>query len=199
MIKKSFFRTLWDLLLAPLRFLLPDHISGKLRLTSLQEERFSAVLPEISGMLLDVGAGDNMLVKTYGRGVGVDVYGWGGDTLLVEDSSKLPFKSESFDTATCVAALNHIPNRDEVVSEIFRILKPGGYFIVTMIPLWIGRISHTLRFFGEHSKRGMKEGELYGMSNRSIIELCIRSGFKFVLHKRFLYWINNLLKFQKPI
>jgi SAM-dependent methyltransferase len=197
--KKSFFQALKDFIFTPLRFLLPNHISRKLTLSSLQDERILAVFPEIEGSLLDVGAGDNMLVNTYGQGVGVDVYDWGGGALIVKDSAKLPFKSSSFDTITCLAALNHIPNREEVVSEVFRLLRPGGHFVVTMIPLWLGKICHRIQFFDEHRKREVKEGELFGMSNQDIIDLCTKSGFTFVSHKRFLFSLNNLLKFQKAL
>jgi ubiquinone/menaquinone biosynthesis C-methylase UbiE len=42
------------------------------------------------------------------------------------DGAKLPFESEMFDLATCINALNHIPDAPDVVHDISRVLKPGG-------------------------------------------------------------------------
>jgi len=76
----------------------------------LDEIRFSTVLPFIEGDLLDIGCGMNELVRDYyKKGIGVDVDSRGGDdVLIVKDSSKLEFEDKSFDTATILAALNHI-------------------------------------------------------------------------------------------
>ncbi|MBA7545988.1 2-methoxy-6-polyprenyl-1,4-benzoquinol methylase, mitochondrial [subsurface metagenome] len=87
------------------------------------------MLPHIRGRLLDIGCGTNKLVKFYmGEGIGVDVYQWGGGDvdLLFDNSAKLPFKNETFDTVTIVGALNHIPNRSEVLAEAHRILRQMG-------------------------------------------------------------------------
>ena len=45
--------------------LLPDSQSERLHLTSLRAERYAAVLPELRGRILDIGAGDNALVRLY--------------------------------------------------------------------------------------------------------------------------------------
>jgi len=51
----------------------------------------------------------------------------GGDVdLLLDNSAKLPFKNETFDTVTIGDALNHIPNRSEVLAEAHRILRKMG-------------------------------------------------------------------------
>jgi len=59
----------------------------------------------------------------------------GGDVdLLLDNSAKLPFKNETFDTVTIAGALNHIPNRSEVLAEAHRILRQNGRIVITMIP-----------------------------------------------------------------
>jgi hypothetical protein len=42
----------------------------------LEQKRIQTTLPHINGDLLDLGCGMNNLVKSYGNGVGVDVYPW---------------------------------------------------------------------------------------------------------------------------
>ena len=38
--------------------------------------------------------------------------------LVVDDTSDLPYENGSFDSSTIVAALNHIPNRRQVLREV---------------------------------------------------------------------------------
>jgi len=198
---KRLFKIAWDFIGAPLRMiLLPDSLSAKLGLTSLQEERIEAVLPYIRGELLDIGAGDNRLVKSYpGKGTGVDIYDLGGGALIVEDTRHLPFDADSFDTVTFVASLNHIAYRKEVLDEVYRLLRPDGRIIITMINPLMGKVGHFLWWYGEDRKRPVDKGEVYGMFNSYIIDLLRNSGFHVVKQSRFLYFLNNLIIAQKDV
>jgi SAM-dependent methyltransferase len=196
--KKPWARCLWDFLGAPCRLVLLDQAwLPRLGWTTLEEERIRAVLPHIRGRLLDIASGPNHLVKAYGDGVGVDVFDWGGGTLVVADSSRLPFAPGSFDTVTIIAALNHIPYRSAVLAEARRLLSPGGRLILTMISPLLGGVGHWLWWYGEDKKRGgMKEGERGGMRTGEIVELCSQAGFRLHLHKRFVYGMNHLYVFE---
>ena len=44
---------------------------------------------------------------------------------------KLPFEDETFDLAVTREVLHLLPNPEKPVSEIFRVLKPGGLFAST--------------------------------------------------------------------
>src|ERR1700690_2694335 len=88
--------------------------------------RIRTVFPYIKGYLLDLGCGTNELVRKYGNGTGIDVFQFGGADLIVPDTSKTPFADKTFDTVTVLAALNHIPNRDQVLVEMKRILRDDG-------------------------------------------------------------------------
>ena len=196
---RNLLQRLYDLLAAPLwMILLPDQTCRRLGLTCLEDERLRAVLPEIRGRLLDIGAGTNRLVELYGDGVGVEVVDWGGSALVVEDTRHLPFEDASFDTVTFVACLNHIPYRDEVLREARRLLRPGGRVIVTMIGRWIGEIGHKLWWYSEDKHREIAEGELMGMDPREVIDLLTAAGFELVAHRRFVYGLNHLFIAQKP-
>jgi SAM-dependent methyltransferase len=51
------------------------------------------------------------------------------------DGTQLPFPDETFDRIVCSEVLEHIPDLDTAVSELHRVLKPGGTMAVT-VPTW---------------------------------------------------------------
>jgi SAM-dependent methyltransferase len=162
----------------------------------LRRWRTNTVLPHVRGRLLDVGCGHNDLVKAYGQEhcVGVDVYPWDGCDIVVEDTAKLPFEDEEFDTATIIAALNHIPNRLDVLREIRRVLKPGGQIIVTMLGPTVSKAWHWLRrpWDEDQTERGMKEGEVWGIRPSGVRELLRHAGFEPTIERRFMLGLNRL-------
>jgi ubiquinone/menaquinone biosynthesis C-methylase UbiE len=48
---------------------------------------------------------------------------------LEVDSTELPFDDDSFDVVLSFGVLHHIPNWDDALEEIKRVLRKGGYFI----------------------------------------------------------------------
>lgn len=51
-------------------------------------------------------------------------------TFIHHDAERLPFDDDSFDLVYSNGVIHHTPNTRQVVSEIFRILKPGGRTIL---------------------------------------------------------------------
>ena len=118
---KSAGQAVWDFLGIPFRLMLFDQRwLPRFGWTTLETERLDRVCPLIQGRLLDIGSGPNTLVNRLGNGVGVDVVDWGGGTVVVEDTSDLPYEDQSFDTITMVACLNHVPYRDKAPKVLRR-------------------------------------------------------------------------------
>ena len=162
--------------------------------------RIQAVRPHVSGRLLDIGCGTNSLVRCYqGEGVGVDVHQWGDVDLLVEDSAGLPFGDAQFDTVTIIAALNHIPNRGDVLKEAHRVLGEHGTLVVTMIPPRVSKVWHLLRkpWDVDQTERGMKDGEVYGLTAPQVRRLLESSGFEVFLERRFMLRVNCITVARK--
>ncbi len=52
-------------------------------------------------------------------------------SLLWHDASQLPFPDGTFDAVTCLESLEFMPHPREVLSEMVRVLAPGGVLFVT--------------------------------------------------------------------
>jgi len=163
----------------------------------LAKRRVRAVLPHISGRLLDVGCGSNRLVRHYANGVGVDVHPWPGADIIVDDTATLQWESGSFDTVTIIAALNHIPNRAAVLNECRRVLRPGGRVVITMLTPRTSRIWHWVRapWDADQRERGMRPGEVYGFTTAQLLELFKEAGFTLLSQRRFMLGLNRVYIF----
>jgi SAM-dependent methyltransferase len=162
--------------------------------------RVRTVLPHVRGRLLDIGCGSNTVARQHGHNsLGVDVHQWGSVDLVVPDTSKLPYEDAEFDTATILAALNHIPNRGDVLKEAHRLLRPGGRIILTMIPPTISRVWHFLRrpWDADQTERGMKQGEVWGLTPAAVRKLLADAGFALRQEKRFMLGINRMYLAEK--
>ncbi len=105
-------------------------------------ERHSYGVPS-SRAILDVGCGTGgnmLLLKDYGSVTGIDfsdeairlAQGKGFATLCQADATKLPFDGHSFDLATSLDVLEHIPGDEIAIGEVYRVLRKNGLFVVTV-------------------------------------------------------------------
>jgi len=197
---RSPLRLLLDRLAFPLLAVVSSERARRLGLTPIDDERVLACLPHCQGLLLDVGCGPNHLVRRHGRGAGVDVFPW-PDIDMLCDTRRLPFPDGSFDTVAMLAVLNHIerPDRDAVLGEVRRVLRPGGRLLVTMIDPLVGQVTHWLRrtHDPDQLQRGMHHDEDPGLWASQVKELLRRNGFLVEERRRFVYGLNNLYLAQR--
>ena len=57
--------------------------------------------------------------------VGIDLVNFPGVD-VVADVEAMPFPDQSVGRVECDAVLEHVPHPAKAISEIFRVLKPGG-------------------------------------------------------------------------
>ena len=91
------------------------------------------------GHLLDYGAGQGDFTRTlHGRfeftvhAVDLMFTQLANVNWYVQDLNRaLQFKDGQFDMVTCIEVIEHLENPRRVVRELFRVLKPGGWCILT--------------------------------------------------------------------
>lgn len=208
---KNIKQKLADAIFVSIRFAFPDLFVERIGLTSLRVERFHHVLKHMEGKCLDIGCHDNILLRVYKemhkssnyvqKSIGVDTHKWTDGQMkgieIIESAGNLPFEDCSFDTVSIIASLNHIPNRIDAVKEAYRVLKPNGVLIITMISQIVGNISHRVRFWGEHSHRDMHEEEQFGMNTNEVISILNICNFSDIKQEKFLYGLNSVYVARK--
>lgn len=76
-------------------------------------------------VMVDLGCGDN---KPDGF-IGVDNRSLPGVDIVADLERGIPFADNSVDLIRANHALEHIADREFIIREIWRVLKPGGYFV----------------------------------------------------------------------
>jgi ubiquinone/menaquinone biosynthesis C-methylase UbiE len=84
-------------------------------------------------------------------------------TLLHESAEVLPFDDDVFDVVTCMEALEFMPQPEQQLTEILRVLRPGGLLLTTLRvrERWMpGRIWSQEKFQALLAERGIIDIEL---------------------------------------
>lgn len=73
--------------------------------------------------------------------------------VVVGDALALPYPDDSFDSVIASEILEHIPEDDAAITELIRVLKPGGTLAVT-VPRWLPERICWLLSDAYHSNEG---------------------------------------------
>ncbi|MEW6567772.1 MAG: methyltransferase domain-containing protein [Chloroflexota bacterium] len=150
-------------------------------------------LKGVSGRLLDVGCGGGNMpkaIKHYRADLdvwGVDVSsralreaGQGGEGVgfAAANGEGLPFPASHFDAVTMFDVLEHIPDPQDALCEVHRVLRPGGLFHL-FVPLekQPGTIYGLLYRLGWKAKE-IHCGHIHFFSSREAVELLGEAGFQ---------------------
>lgn len=99
--------------------------------------------PGFPRRLLDIGCGPGgniLFLREFGGVTGVDeaelalnlAERRGYDELRLGDAEALPFADGSFDAAACLDCLEHIRGDERALAEAWRVLAPGGTFLLAV-------------------------------------------------------------------
>ncbi len=111
------------------------------------------------------------------------------------DINKLPFDSASFDCVICSEVLEHIPQHEEALKELVRVLKPQGSLVISVPRYFSERICWFIsRAYcnddGGHV-RIYKKKQLQKMLNTHGF-MCWKINYKHALHVPY-WWIKCLV------
>jgi len=126
----------------------------------------------ISGLVLNAGCGERDIsdvLRTLGASevINYDIHS-SIPGAVTGSLAHTPFASAGFDTIFCNAVLEHVPDIHRVMSELTRILKPGGYLIVGMP--FLQPYHQCPTDFRRYTREGLIElGELYRLQCRAIL------------------------------
>ncbi len=121
--------------------------------------------------LLQVGFGGHIVGLDLSRGMlrqaQAKLRPWKEQVCLVrQDAARLPFADGSFDAVTCLESLEFLPRPSEALAEMVRVLRPGGFLLVTNrvgaeASLLPGRAFPRPRFEAELARLGLVGIEVY--------------------------------------
>ncbi len=104
------------------------------------ENSLRLTVPYVKGRLLDVGCGRKPYQKTFFAGateyVGCDYLSDRSQPDVICSALDLTFPDNSFDTVVSTEVLEHVPDPQLAFREMCRVVKPGGYVIVSTPLYW---------------------------------------------------------------
>lgn len=152
------------------------------------------------GTALDVGCGPGNITAALARAAGLDGLALGIDIsepmltravaaeagrqvgFLRADAQQLPFRDEVFDAATSLAVFQLIPDPVAAVSEIVRVLKPGGR-VAIMVPT--AGPAKSLKFLARGGARWFGDDELGDIfENVGLVGVRVRT-------QGFIQWVRG--------
>ncbi|OFY20723.1 MAG: hypothetical protein A2W98_01260 [Bacteroidetes bacterium GWF2_33_38] len=151
----------------------------------------------ISGRVLEIGAGGNYLKEefknAYNEWISLD-YDLRSDSIDIRgDGQNLPFKNEIFDTIISIDVLEHVPNPEKFVSEIFRVMKPNGKVILST-PFFFYLHEEPHDFF-RFSKYGLKV--LFERNGFNVQEVTPTAGLISIIGILISIFLTRIFKFSK--
>jgi SAM-dependent methyltransferase len=135
------------------------------------------LLPTFRGTVLDIGAGESPWRFLMDKSVsyqGLDIksadkFGMSEQKdVIYYEGTIYPFSNSTFDAAICVEVLEHSSNPDLLLSEAFRVLRPGGIFILT-VP-WSARLHYKPFDFNRFTRYKLNEM----LTQAGFIDIAIR-------------------------
>ncbi|MBL0012847.1 MAG: class I SAM-dependent methyltransferase [Flavobacterium sp.] len=110
--------------------------SNYLVYSSFHHELRNAIEKYASGSLLDIGCGnkpyESWMTGKVTKYVGCDIVQSSANRVdVLCPANKIPLENETFDTIFSSQTIEHLEDYQGMVDEAFRLLKSGGYFILS--------------------------------------------------------------------
>jgi len=157
-----------------------------------------ALAPRLSGVLLDVGSGDGRrydgAAPKVMKRIRLEI-DRKFEPDLVGSAEAIPLPDSSVDSVLCTQVLEHVPHPWKALSEMHRVLRPGGLALVTVPQL--NELHEEPHDYFRYTSFGLRK-------------LCEEAGFEVVVldqrgkyhsglaQMRIRRWIDTLHPYQHP-
>lgn len=154
--------------------------------------------------VLDIGCGTSRVIVDLPAAVGLDIrqnkLRWlrPRHRLLTRgDCQRLPFRDESFASVINSEVIEHVPDNPEIVSEMWRVLRPGGTVIVGT-PDYGRRLWWVLEWLhGQIHPEGYAHEHITYFTREMLASRLRQAGFE-VLDCRYVGFCEMIFKARKP-
>ncbi|MEO6133547.1 MAG: class I SAM-dependent methyltransferase [Ginsengibacter sp.] len=187
---------------------------------------YRAIRDYAKGNVLDIGCGNKPYKDIFGtqisKYVGCDIMQSHLNKVdVLCEANNIPVDSSSFETVFSTQTIEHVEDHQGLVNEAFRLLKPGGYFIVAGPFVWplheepydfFRFTKHGFKYILEKAGFEMVEtlpnGGMWATSGLGLIHSFSHSksknfivrGMRFVFFKlRFLWIINSIFSWLDKV
>ncbi len=107
-------------------------------------ESLTLLAPMLKGNVLDFGCGAKPYKALFTNadsytGLDIEVSGHSHKNEEIDvyyDGKTIPFNDNHFDHVFATEVFEHVFNIDEILPEIYRVVKPGGYLLITCPFVW---------------------------------------------------------------
>jgi len=153
--------------------------------------------------VLDVGCGSSRIIVDLASAVGMDILQnklrWlrpVHQRLVRGACQQLPFASESFSAVIHSEVIEHIPDTPDILSEIWRVLRPGGVVILGT-PDYSRKTWLLLEWlYGKVHPGGYAEEHITHFTYKTLRQRLMESGFS-VLDCQYVGFSEMIFKAQK--
>ncbi len=126
----------------------------------LNQDIKSALETYAKGDFLDLGCGNKPYESWYKplttSQIGCDIIQSDKNRVdVLCPATALSFEDNSFDSILCTQVLEHVFEHDKLISEVFRVLRPGGNIILTVPFAW--ELHEEPYDFFRYTKHGLKQ------------------------------------------
>lgn len=163
----------------------------------LLSRQISKLVPTDPGKTLDVGGGDGSRYRNYFNTLdftSLDIDPTTNPDVLAS-AADMPFMDSEFDTLLSSQVLEHVLSPHDCMNEMYRVLKPGGYLVLT-VPQQNEMHSEPIDYW-RFTKFGVLQ--LANESNFEVISILQRGGYHACRAQlRIRKWVDSYNPYQNP-